>query len=193
MNYLRAKRILESQGYRLVEALSQNEEKTLELLVSDELKKLGREIKALNINGKEVFVIQRFGEVFNGYRNGFMVRIKSPIDEDGSSTFIAVNSAHEINYHGKIKVPSGFSSQPYGIFWEIVEAFEKLNLYKKWTTLFRSRKEYPLEDLIPFLNDLLKVWDKDFYKIVRDLVKKSNAEMISADIANYNGKNWSGD
>lgn len=193
MNYLRAKRILESQGYRLVEALNQNEEKTLDLLVSDKLKKLGREIKALNINGKEVFEIQRFGEVFNGYKNGFMVRIKSPNDEDSSSTFIAVDSAHVINYGKVIKVPDGFKAQPFGIFWEIVEAFEKLNMYKKWTTLFRSRKEYPLEDLIPFLNDLLKVWDEDFYKIVRDLVKKSNAEMIAADIARYSGKNWSGD
>ena len=189
MNLNEAKKILKEHGY-LLEYFT--EEGVLEKLESDKLKALAAEIQQLKYDGKPAFPIQGFGEVFNGDRHGFMIRIQLPNSRD-SGTFLNIRESYIYWFNGKHEVEEGFSASGYGYFWNIVNTLEQLGLYENWTTLFRSKRVYPLEDLIPFLKDLLKVWDEDFYRIVKKFADKDAADEIAADIASYKGRNWSGD
>lgn len=187
-----AKKILNENGF-LLEYFT--EEGTLEDIEEKHLIDLWYKIKKLKLDdGKQAFVLSPYGEVFQGNRHGYMVRIRIPNTEDDSGSFIGVNAGRKRPsiYH-KSDIEEGFSADSYGYFWDIVEALEKLGIMEKWTKLFRSKRTYPLDQLIPFLKDLLEVWNEDFYKIVYKISKRKEAEEIAADIANYKGQNWSGD
>lgn len=187
-----AKKILNENGF-LLEYFT--EEGTLEDIEEKYLVDLWYKIKKLKLDdGKQAFVLSPYGEVFQKNRHGYMVRIRIPNTEDDSGSFIGVNAGRErpSAYH-KSDIEEGFSADSFGYFWDIVEALEKLGIMEKWTKLFRSKKTYPLDQLIPFLKDLLEVWNEDFYKIVYKISKRKEAEEIAADIANYKGQNWSGD
>jgi hypothetical protein len=183
-----AKQILKKNGF-ILESNIEYENKTIELLESDELKELAKEIQKLQFEGKQAFPISRFGNMFNGYKYGFMIRIQIP-NSDNTGTFINVYSAHSA---GGSKISEGFKGGTYGFFWHIVKTLEELGIYKNWIKLFRSADKYPLDKLIPFLKDLLKVWDEPFYKIVKKFSDEEKEADITADIAKYKGKNWSGD
>lgn len=194
MNLNEAKRILKNNGYIVEAASADYVEKTIDLLESDKLKELAHEILKFKFEGKPAFPIERFGEAFQGYKTGFMIRIQIP-NSDDTGTFLDIRSEHTNNYMGKkYYTPDGFSAGMFGYFWDIVKAMEQIGIYKNWTTMFRTKEQYfPLDQLIPFLEDLLKIWDEDFYKIVYKISRRREAEDIARDIANYKGSNWSGD
>lgn len=193
MELKEAKEYLNSKGYRLIDESNDNyDNETIELLKSEELQKLARESQKFTFEGKTAFPLERFGEVFSGYNYGFMLRIQLPNSTD-TGTFIEAHSAHTIHYMRTINVEDGWHGSSMGYFYHIIQTLEQLKLLPKWTKMFRSEKIYPLDTFIPFLKDLLKVWDEDFFKIVEKFADDADAKAIADDIANYKGSNWSGD